>query len=211
VARVAELLAAQAEPAAAQGPPAVSSAPQSGRFVLEGDVWTLELGSLAVRVKDGRGPRYLALLLARPGEELLASDLVGLVAGTAGGMLGPSDGGPVIDTEARRAYEARVRELREQIADAERAGSADEADAARAELEEIARELAQAIGIGGRARRLGSSTERARQSVTKAIRALLRRVEELDPGLGRMLETSIRTGTFCSYVPDPRDEIRWRV
>lgn len=185
--------------------------PPVARFVREGDVWTLAVGASAVRLKDGRGLRYVAELLARPGEEILAADLVSRVAGAGAGAIPPSDAGPMLDDKARRAYERRVYDLRETIALAEERGDVDAVEVARQELEVIARELGQAIGLGGRHRRASSSNERARQSVTKAIRGAIRRVAQLDPGLGRMLESSIRTGSCCSYVPDPRQALRWQL
>ena len=37
----------------------------------------------------------------------------------------------------------------------------------------------------------------------------VRRIAAADPALGRHFETAIRTGTLCSYVPDPRLPIDW--
>jgi hypothetical protein len=48
-------------------------------------------------------------------------------------------------------------------------------------------------------------------SVTKAIRATLKRIEDHDPALGRELASTVRTGTFCVYEPDPRRPIRWDI
>jgi hypothetical protein len=82
---------------------------------------------------------------------------------------------------------------------------------ARTELDEIAQELAGAIGLGGRDRPAGSDSERARVNATRAIRTTLRRLEEHDPRLGRLLARSIRTGTVCIYEPDPDHPIVWTV
>jgi hypothetical protein len=51
---------------------------------------------------------------------------------------------------------------------------------AREEIEFLAAELAAATGLGGRDRKAASNAERARVSVTKAIRTTLKRVEEHD-------------------------------
>ena len=37
------------------------------------------------------------------------------------------------------------------------------------------------------------------------------RVAENDAELGRHLDTTVRTGTFCSYLPDPRVPIDWQL
>jgi hypothetical protein len=67
------------------------------------------------------------------------------------------------------------------------------------------------VGLGGRDRRAASSAERARVNVTRAIRAALGRIAEHSPALGRHLEATVRTGTFCSYVPDPRLPLTWQL
>ena len=51
--------------------------------------------------------------------------------------------------------------------------------------------------------------ERARLSVTRAIRRAQARVAACHPSLGRHLETTIRTGTYCAYVPDSRLPSTW--
>jgi hypothetical protein len=72
------------------------------------------------------------------------------------------------------------------------------------------RELAGAVGLGGRGRRIGSDVERARVGVTQAIRTALGRIREQSAQLGAHLDRTVRTGTFCSYVPDPRAPLDWR-
>lgn len=53
--------------------------------------------------------------------------------------------------------------------------------------------------------------ERARLSVTRAIRRAQARLAACHPSLGRHLDTTIRTGTYCAYVPDARLPITWQV
>jgi hypothetical protein len=48
-------------------------------------------------------------------------------------------------------------------------------------------------------------------AVTKAVRATLKRVGEIDPALGEELATTIRTGTFCCYEPDRHRPVAWEV
>ena len=62
-------------------------------------------------------------------------------------------------------------------------------------------ELAQAIGLRGRTRNFSSPAERARISVTKAIRTAIRLIEAQSPELAAHLDASIQTGRFCSYAP----------
>jgi hypothetical protein len=45
--------------------------------------------------------------------------------------------------------------------------------------------------------------------VTRAIRQAIARVGEHHPRLGEHLDQTIRTGTYCAYVPDARSPADW--
>jgi hypothetical protein len=45
--------------------------------------------------------------------------------------------------------------------------------------------------------------------VTARVRDAVRRIAAHDPELGRHLDRSIRTGTFCSY--EPETPVAWRL
>jgi hypothetical protein len=80
---------------------------------------------------------------------------------------------------------------------------------AEAERELLVRELARAVGLGGRDRLAGSASERARAGVTRAVRQAIARLAAHDPALGEHLDRTVRTGTYCSYLPDPQGPARW--
>jgi hypothetical protein len=65
------------------------------------------------------------------------------------------------------------------------------------------------VGLGGRDRRTGSASERARVAVTRAVRQAIARIAEHHAPLGEHLQHSIRTGTYCAYEPDPRAPVTW--
>ena len=56
-----------------------------------------------------------------------------------------------------------------------------------------------------------AAVERARLSVTRAIRRAQMRIAACHPTLGRHFDTTIRTGTYCAYVPDSRVPITWDI
>ncbi|MBC8071920.1 MAG: hypothetical protein IAG13_26570, partial [Deltaproteobacteria bacterium] len=60
---------------------------------------------------------------------------------------------------------------------------------------------ARGVGLGGRLRRAGSSSERARINVQRRLKDVVRRVTSVHAELGRHLERALRTGTYCSYEP----------
>jgi hypothetical protein len=149
------------------------------------------------RLKDSRGLRILALLIASPNRELHVTDLS--APDGQGGHV--EDAGDMLDAQSIASYRERVADLREQIAEAE--DWADQGRVARMqeELEALTGELARGLGLGGRARRASSSSERARVNVRKRVQEAIARISEQNPTLGRHLESAIKTGTFCAYYP----------
>ena len=221
----ARLLKGAAKPGVEAQQPATAAA--TGSLQREGDFWTLAAGGRVVRLKDVKGLRHLALLLANPGVEFHALEIIakaeghegaapdsGVPAAVAAGDLQPTSQagvGALLDPQAKAAYRQRLDDLRETIEEAETMNDPERAAHARTEFEEIAHELAAATGLGGRDRPAGSDAERARVNATRAIRKSLRRIEAHDSRLGRQLARSVKTGTFCSYEPDPDHPISWTV
>ena len=194
-----------AKPARATPPKRGEPQPRTATLRREGDVWTIACDGELTRIKDTKGVAYLAELLRHPGREFHALDLGGAEDVVAG------DAGEVLDADARRAYKARLEELRGELAEAEEYNDVGRTARLRDELEMLAGELARASGLGGRARKAGSDAERARLNVTRAVRAVLKKVVADCPILGGHLDRSVQTGIFCAYEPDPAFPLRWEV
>jgi non-specific serine/threonine protein kinase len=187
-------------------------------FVREGEFWSLTYQGVAAHLKDSKGLRDIARLLAIPGREVAAVDLasgelVGIAGGTATlGELGlgvEGDGGEALDAEARAQYRARLSDLEEDIAEAEADNDPERTSRAREEREFLLAELRAAVGLGGRSRRVLDPAERARKAVTGRIRDAVSHIETAHPELGRHLRRSVRTGSFCVY--DPAEPSDWRL
>ena len=166
------------------------------------------------RLPDTKGMRYLAELIANPGVERHALDLVDRVEGVGAGDLAVDrrrlgDAGELVDTTARTAYRRRIEALRSDIDDALDAGADERAEALQVELDQLVAQLAQAFGLGGRSRRASSAAERARLNVTRALRAATARVAEALPEAGAVLDRRLRTGLYCAYEPGEGDDVRW--
>ncbi len=190
--------------------------PERGVFRRDGAYWTIAFRGETFRLKDSLGMRYVAELLRRPGERVHLKELLDAAGGAAAhGTSGrdPALGhaGEVLDAQARSAYRERLRELERELTEAEAAADAERASRLEGEKEHLVRELAGALGLGGRTRRAASGIERARVSVTKAIRAAIAKIGAASPTLGHHLATTIRTGTLCSYAPDPANPPFWRL
>jgi hypothetical protein len=183
--------------------------PVAARAVLklDGDVWIVGYRGRSARLKALKGFHYLRRLLERPGRAFNVLDLVALEGGTA--VHADVDLGPVLDERAKAELRARVRALRVEADEAERDNDRHRTTRLREEAERICDELARALGLGGRDRRPGATSERARASVTKAIHAGIRAIARCEPALSDVLRRTIRTGTFCWYHPLDEAPIEW--
>jgi hypothetical protein len=137
----------------------------------------------------------LARLVQEPGSLVHVLDLVG-AGHTDGG-----DAGPALDARARAQYRARAAELMAERDEAEAAADRGRLDRANHELELLTAELERAFGLGGRERRVGSASERARSNAQRRIAHALEQVRAASARLGEHLVASVRTGTYCAYQP----------
>jgi hypothetical protein len=134
---------------------------------------------------------------------------VRLLAAGTGVEIAATGGDEVLDERARSAYRDRLRDLEDEIAGAEADADLGRAARLRDEREFLLRELAAAVGLGGRTRRLGDDADRARKAVTMRIRDVVNRLETPLPALARHLRAALRTGRECCY--DPEQPVQWRV
>src|SRR6202158_4205913 len=208
------------------------TAAQTGVFRKEGEYWTIGYGGKSFRLKDTKGLGYLAHLIRHPTVEFHVLDLVGGIAGqhdddetgkSARGLprgeedlekagihiASLGDAGETLDDQAKVAYRRRLSDLREELEEAKEKGNVARAERAENEIDALTKELSRAVGLGGRHRRAASASERGRQSITKTIKAVLERIAQSDATLGDRLSRCIKTGTFCSYQPDPDLPIGW--
>src|SRR5216683_188732 len=205
---------------------------KQGVFRREGEYWTVGYVGNAFRLKDTRGLGYVAHLLRHPAVEFHVLDLFGGIASrreedesnrsvqrlprgaedleSAGiHITGLGDAGEMLDDQAKAAYRRRLSELREELEGAKELGNVERAEQAEREIDALTRELSRAVGLGGRNRRAASASERARQTITKTIKAVVERIAQSDATLAALLSRCIKTGTFCSYQPDPDFPIAW--
>jgi predicted ATPase len=195
-------------------------------FRREGEHWTLSFAGATCRLKDARGLHYIAYLLHQPHQEVHVITLITACADlreepaethsfqdphlSSDHIEGFSDAGEILDPQARAAYKQRLGELREELAEAQQFHDLGRSEQLAAELDFLTHELTSAVGLGGRARRMGSPAERARVNITRAIKLALRKITEHHPALGQHLATTIKTGAHCSYTPDVRMPITWQ-
>ncbi len=193
------------DPSTVPGPPVPK--PKTATLRRAGKQWVVGYRDVRFELPASKGLAYLARLLADPGREVHVLDLVAAAQG--GGPVDRGDAGPILDSEAKAAYRRRVRELQEEIDEARSWNDPDRAARAEMELEALTRQLAAAVGLGGRDRPAAAPAERARVSVRKALAGAISRIAEHDADLGLLLSTTVKTGTYCCYTPDPRLPVVW--
>ena len=218
--------AQQAERLIAEAPHGPTSPRTSGAvtatFRCDGDTRTICFGDLTVPMRDLKGYRYMERLLADPGREFHVLDLVAVERGSLptgptfhhgedAPAVGVGAGLPLIDDEARAAYRRRLAEVDDDIEEATRMNDLGRVELAQRDQEYLLAELARAVGLGGRPRSFGGTSERARTSVTRSLRYALGRLAQHHPALAAHLDQSVHTGTYCVYTPDPLSPIAWHL
>src|SRR5262249_29891986 len=182
------------------------SEPAANVFRCDGEIWTARYAGTDLRLKDGKGPRYLATLLAAPGREVHVLQFVAAPPAAAGVpeperlsiALRGSTRDDALDERARREYRARLDDLRAELDEAEKCADVGRAELLRAELDELVAQLAERFGR--RAARRGPA-ETARKAVTKVLRTQIGKLIEVHPTLGRHLRDTMRLGRVCVYAP----------
>ncbi len=190
-----------------------------GVFARNGEYWTVGYSGTTFSLRDVKGLTYIQRLLQHPGEEFHALDLLsGPGAGAASegegaappflpegtdsvGRLG--DSGEALDPQAKLEYKGKILELNEELEDLRERGEHERASKIESEIDFLKRELLRAVGLGGRDRRMGSASERARLNVTRAIGSALQKISQHHSAVGELLSRCIRTGSFCSYAAEP--------
>jgi tetratricopeptide (TPR) repeat protein len=182
----------------------LATAPDEWSLRPDGDGWLLRAGPEHARLPDNRGVRQLRTLLASPRRGIPALDL----AAGGSGLRVPA-APPVLDAAAAASYRRRLGELTAELDAADAAGDSERASRAEAERQWLLAELRRATGLGGRARRATTESERARVNVTRTLRAVISHIGAAAPQAGAYLQASVRTGLECRYDPAPGGPSRW--
>lgn len=205
---------------AVAGTQPVTASPTVSIFRRDADTRTVGFDGRTAVIHDLLGMRYLERLLAEPGREFHALDLIAVEYGSLprpryvddeAGSRDTGDAGCHLDDHAREAYRRRLLDIDEDIEDATRNNDPGRIALARADREFLVNELSRAVGLGGRSRRAASTVERSRTSVTRTLRYAIARIALHHAPLGEHLRHAVATGVYCVYQPDPRTPIHWEV
>jgi hypothetical protein len=168
-----------------------------GSMQRQGPIWHIAFNNRSGTVPHSKGLADIARLLASPGVEVHALDLID-------GADRSRAPGPVADRQALHAYRRRLATI-----DREAAEAADHHDAERvarltAERHALLDELRHVTTVHGRPRKFANHpAERARKAVTARVRDAIRKIQPILPELAAHLERNVITGTYCRYRADP--------
>lgn len=175
--------------------------------VKEGEFWTISWSRKAVRMRASKGVRLLAALIENPGRQFHVMDLESYERrddpSERENSPAPSDAGPMLDDRAKNSYKARLRDLRDELEEAQGFNDIFRVSKIKSEMEVLTRELSRAFGLHGESRLAISDAERARVRVTLALKGAIGKIAKYNPPVGWHLTTSVRTGAFCLYLPAP--------
>jgi len=175
-------------------------------FRLEGEFWKIWFENERTSLKDNVGLRHIARLLANPGRERHSTDLLAQEAGHSGPTPSGS-AGEASDRQSIRSYRARLQAIEEELAEAQTANDVHRQAELREEAEQISKQLAADTDIHGNPREAADDDEKARQTVSAAVRRAMKTISKKHTPLWRHLNNDLKTGMFCCYQPDP--EVTW--
>ncbi len=167
----------------------------SNSFYLNGNAWTISFKDASIILKDAKGLHDIYKLISQPNREFHCLDLMG-------SGIDERDNTSTIDHKAKTAYHKRIKELQEDIADAEALNQTEAIGPLREEYDSILEHLSQSLGLSGKTRKVGSTIEKSRSAVTWRIRNSIKKIEKSHPELAIHLSKSIKTGTYCNYSPE---------
>jgi len=199
--------------------PAATPEPQPDNvFRNEGEYWNLTFFEKTIHMERARGLDYLSYLLQHPNQEVTSIDLRFAFQSGTGMKLGFTETGPlldegmsvsdfgdageILDRQANDEYKKAIRDLQEELDEAERFNNPEQATQLREHIQMIEAQLSNAHGLGGRNRKAADVPDRARKAVSSAVSRSLSKIQNAHPSLGLHLKNSIKMGRICSYNPE---------
>ena len=177
--------------------------------VATGDHWTITYEGRTFTLRDLRGLRYLCRLLGQPGRSSTSStspptarSMRSATTRQRDGLSAPGDAGPLLDEQAKDIVQAPPRGHRRG-----RRGSGDvRGHRTRGACEGRARFHRPRAVTCFRPRGSGSPRRFGLRACASerhpSVRHAMTRIKDHHPELGEHLDRTVRTGTYCAYLPD---------
>jgi TolB-like protein/Tfp pilus assembly protein PilF len=163
-------------------------------FIKNGSLWEWSFEGQQGYLPEVKGYQDILRLIAHPGQLFHCTELMDAAVIEQGEQL--------LDVEAKRQYQKKIREIHSEISDAESCNDYVRSATLHKEYDTLVDHLTRSFGIRGAVREAGGTVERARSAITWRIRSAISKIEKASPSLGKHLSNSIKTGTFCTYSPE---------
>ncbi|WP_276374842.1 hypothetical protein [Chryseolinea sp. H1M3-3] len=173
--------------------------PENNFFFKEDEIWQISYDGKVVLMTEIKGFFDLAKLLAHPEQQFHCTELMG------GGLETKAE--LVFDEKAKRSYQKKILELKEEIQWSENNNDLQRTANLHKEYDDIVDHLTSSLGLKGKIRKSNDTLDKTRSAVTWRIRNAIQKIEKVHPMLSKHLNASVKTGILCSYVPEK--PIRW--
>ncbi len=177
-------------------------------FEWAGDYWHLTFEGQTTHIRDGVGPRYIALLLVNGRKELFCADMVSLASGNP--IIKVSQSKDLLaDEQTIAACEKHLRELETELSEAMEFNDWGRQEKLQEKVDFAREHLLRLRGLDGQVRAFSGTFDSARTSVTNAINRALNSdaVKKRLPNAYRHLDKALSRGMFMSY--DPETPVDW--
>lgn len=171
------------------------TAPIAPAFLLKGDIWEMSYKNETVVLKGAKGYHDIYKLLNQPLQEFHCLDLMKAA-------INEDRPTAAIDEKAKAQYLKRIKALQSAIEEAEAMNQIGRIASLREEYDTLLDYLSKSLNHQGKARKIGSTIEKARSAVTWRIRNAIKKIKKAHPELGNHFSKSIKTGVYCSYKPE---------
>jgi|TARA_B100000315_G_scaffold259748_1_gene317002 hypothetical protein len=205
---------------------------ESYQFSLSGNIWVITYADETIRLQDSLGLKYIHYLLLHPEKEIFALELkreinpvflfkdqdgyerLGneevsklLIEGKLRSMPTGTSGAKeeILDDQAVKEYKDELKRLTIKLNDAEELSQDEEAEEIRKKIEILMKQLSAGHDHHGQPREFTDESEKARVSVSKAVRASLEKIKDDKtglPALWRHFCSTLSAGISCSYKPE---------
>lgn len=179
-------------------------------FEWAGDYWHLTFEGQTTHIKDGVGPRYIALLLVNGRSELFCADMISLATGNP--VIKVSQSKDLLaDEQTIAECEKHLRELEAELSEAKEFNNWGEQEKLQEKVDAAREHLLKLRGLDGRVRTFSGTFDSARTSVTNAITRTLNSdaVKNRLPNAYHHLDKALSRGMFMSY--DPETPVDWAI
>ena len=176
-------------------------------FRKKGQIWVVRYKGKELFLKDNDGPKYIAMLLPKPGRSLFAIDMHRIAAGyDPDAAARPDSGDDMTDRQTIREAEEQSQRLLAELDQARRDGDRIVEQEILDEIEKLANYLCETKGYGGKMKKNSNSADSIRRSLQQLIKSTIQEIEKESVECANHFRKSISTGLAICYDPNTKHD-----